>query len=263
MSSIITELRKEHIRGPKNRGSTRPGRIWDVLRVSTGRHAFTLIELLVVIAIIALLVSILVPSLRRAVELARLVKCQTNISGQLKAHCLYANEYDDLKPPIGLGRSTDDGVTPNVKQGFRPSGQGLLVAGNFIDFEQVLCPSGSMKEDNERDRRRWYGNAPYSGSSYVYFYRYERTPPPGGVTYQYAEESGQFALVIDINCKRGSGYQGAQHADRPWPSHPVVGRVNVGFVGGNGKCFDNGQLVLQKPGGGYELLWWDEANDRR
>ncbi len=62
------------------------------------RTAFTLIELLVVIAIIALLVSILMPSLQKAKELAKDIVCKSNQKSVGTALFLYAGEYNGVFP---------------------------------------------------------------------------------------------------------------------------------------------------------------------
>ena len=59
------------------------------------RSAFTLIELLVVVAIIALLISILLPSLDKARRQARQVICQTNLQSQGRAAFYYAEQNRD------------------------------------------------------------------------------------------------------------------------------------------------------------------------
>lgn len=58
-------------------------------------HGFTLIELLVVIAIIALLLSILGPSLKRAQESAREVICRSNLDQWGLIFSMYANDNND------------------------------------------------------------------------------------------------------------------------------------------------------------------------
>lgn len=58
------------------------------------RRAFTLIELLVVIAIIAVLMAILMPSLKRAKEQARSLHCRSNVRTLGMAWFMYKDEND-------------------------------------------------------------------------------------------------------------------------------------------------------------------------
>ncbi len=79
------------------------------------RNGFTLIELLVVIAIIGLLVSILLPSLGRAMDMAEKVSCSSNMRHLAQAGNTYANDYRGFWPMADNDSNIDDesnGVRP-------------------------------------------------------------------------------------------------------------------------------------------------------
>jgi prepilin-type N-terminal cleavage/methylation domain-containing protein/prepilin-type processing-associated H-X9-DG protein len=81
--------------------------------MSDRSKAFTLIELLVVIAIISLLVSILLPSLRKARDLAQSVVCQSNIRNYQLAAVQFATSPQHIE-----GMGTFDGALPTIARAY-------------------------------------------------------------------------------------------------------------------------------------------------
>ena len=129
------------------------------------RRAFTLIELLVVVAIISLLISILLPSLRTAKELARRTICQVQVRNILTGMLSYASEFNAHLPrPFGGGASSvrDAGGGPvwangylislNFEEGGYASLAALIRTGH-VQHEMFFCPAETLR-DMKADPRR-------------------------------------------------------------------------------------------------------------
>lgn len=212
------------------------------------RIGFTLIELLVVIAIISLLVSILLPSLTKAKELAQRTVCLSNLRSQFFAYMMYMEDNDGCVP----NRTNIDAVADTftilryVGGLNRPRGY-FEIQDGYVGSEvegrgkgsMMDCPtaqSGMVREDE----------TVYSAYYNSFDYNFDLQPAPGISVYSY---NVTVRPLMEIDSSRGSPsaqmmIMDACQTEYPWGymdcNRYTLGRYVVVHGDGHNVCYWDG-----------------------
>ena len=129
------------------------------------RSCFTLIELLVVIAIIALLLSIMMPSLRKAKAITARMVCSHNLKQIYLAMGFYLNEHDNMYPCAEDPVSTEPAYWLWMGRGWRPFLEPYLGGPIDVNNPSVLfCPQDRVAKEK------------YESTSYSYSMAFYHSP---------------------------------------------------------------------------------------
>lgn len=179
-----------------------------------GRRGFTLIELLVSIAIIAILVGILVPSLSKARESGRRVRCLANLRGLGTGLNLYMDTNGRMLPKVSFlqDQAEGDGETDetllDVLDSFidapRPRRENPDDPESlYISVEPYVCPGDRKSSDEASGYEpvwRVYGTSySYVPGLFIFFLEGLTVPRPEfGVTKAY-ENRRDWPVMADAS----------------------------------------------------------------
>lgn len=243
------------------------------------RKGFTLIELMVVVAIIAILVTILMPTLAKARDLAKKATCQASLNGIGKALILYSAQNDDRTPIMEFDTDYDPGsvdVPDNANQtdddykagtwvatlGDNPmQNVWLMIKEGLLPVQGFRCPADSDYEsrkstDDDDDPDKWGWISPLN---YSYGIHVPYTTGGNPVPFKDARLEGGMVIFADQLPFEDDYQKVDDKADPPQkPSnHPKLGTAYLLYSGmvqwqdtSTSECGLNGDEIYENDEGG-------------
>jgi prepilin-type N-terminal cleavage/methylation domain-containing protein/prepilin-type processing-associated H-X9-DG protein len=223
------------------------------------KRAFTLVELLVVIAIIALLISILLPSLSRARELSKRLVCSANVKGIGTSAKIYANDNNEKWMIPGFSESAVNdtnieyrvssgvpvggfGVDANVRREQTTSDVGgsgsgstqvsvtraywMLVRSGDVTVSQFICPSSGDEDDPTENLDFYYDFTTYFNISYGYQVPFgpRNTQPREGNDNRQILAADKGPFYSTASSPQAPDWQGGQNGDLTLNDSPKLWR---------------------------------------